>query len=48
MIDRKAVEIYKEYRDLSELKKSEYEIVDIVETKTPQDFYEIENEKIDK
>lgn len=48
MIDRKAVDIYKEYRGLEELRKSEYEIVDIIETKTPQDFYEIENEKLNE
>ena len=48
MIDRKAVEIYKDYRNLQELKESEYKIVEIIETRTPQDFYEIENEKLNK
>ena len=48
MIDRKAVEIYKDYRNLQELKESEYKIVEIVETRTPQDFYEIENKKLNK
>ena len=45
MIDRKAVDEYLKFRGLIELKNSQYTIVDIVETKVPQDFYEIENKK---
>jgi hypothetical protein len=46
MIDRKAVDEYLKYSGLTELKASQYSIVDIVETKVPQDFYEIENMKL--
>ena len=48
MIDSKAVDIYKDFRNLTELKKSAYQIVDIIETRTPQDYYDIENEKLNK
>lgn len=46
MIDRKAVNEYLNYRELSELKESQFTIVDIVETRQPIDFYELENEKL--
>jgi hypothetical protein len=46
MIDRKAVNEYLNYRELTELKESQFTIVDIVETRQPIDFYEIENEKL--
>jgi len=46
MIDRKAVNEYLNYRELAELKESQFTIVDIVETRQPIDFYEIENEKL--
>lgn len=46
MIDRKAVNEYLNYRELTALKESQFMIVDIVETKQPIDFYEIENEKL--
>jgi hypothetical protein len=46
MIDRKAINKYLNYRDLTELKESQFTIVDIVETRQPIDFYEIENEKL--
>ena len=45
MIDKKAVREYMKFRKLTELKASQYAIVDIVETKTPKDFYEIENKR---
>ena len=45
MIDRKAVTEYLNYRKLEALKMSQYEIVDIVEIKNPEDFYELENLK---
>ena len=45
MIDRKAVNEYLNYRKLEALKMSQYEIVDIVEIKNPEDFYELENLK---
>jgi hypothetical protein len=46
MIDRKAVNEYLTYRELTELKESQFTIVDIIETRQPIDFYEIENEKL--
>ena len=46
MIDRKAVNEYLNYRELTELKESQFTIVVIVETRQPIDFYEIENEKL--
>jgi len=46
MIDRKAVNEYLNYRELTELKESQFTIVDIVETRQLIDFYEIENEKM--
>lgn len=46
MIDRKAVPEYLALRGLSELKSSQYSIVDIVEIKGSEDFYEIQNRKL--
>jgi hypothetical protein len=46
MIDRKAVNEYLDYRDLTELKESQFTIIEIVETRQPIDFYEIENAKL--
>jgi hypothetical protein len=46
MIDRKAVDEYLKYRELAELRETEFTIVDIVEIRQPIDFYEIENKKL--
>ncbi len=46
MIDRTAVNEYLNYRELTELKESQFTIIDIVETRQPIDFYEIENTKL--
>lgn len=35
---------YLQYRNLKELKRSEYVLVDVVEVKGPEDFYELENQ----
>lgn len=48
MIERKAVSEYLKYRKLEVLKPSQYTIIDIVETKGPEDFYDLENRKIEK
>ncbi len=47
MIDKKAVSEYLIFRELTELKPSQYTIVEIIETREPKDFYEIENSKLE-
>lgn len=46
MIDKKAINEYLIYRKLTELKSSQYTIVDIIEDRDKNDFYEIENSKL--
>ncbi len=48
MIDRKSLNEYLRIRKLDSLKSSQYTIIDIVETRRPGDFYEMENMKLDK
>ena len=47
LIDRKALNEYLRIRKLDNLKTSQYTIIEIVETRQPSDFYEIENKKLD-
>lgn len=45
-VDRKVVDEYLAFRGIDKLDPQKYEIVDIIETKTPADFYHLNNAKL--
>ncbi len=47
-VDRKVLEDYLAFRGIDKLDPQKYEVVDIVETKTPADFYHLNNAILDR